>query len=217
MGIEGWIRSAFNAFFLFCIKHCFADMELSDFTDEDFDAFYPIKMRKLSATHWTPVAIARKAIEFLVDRPGVKVLDLGSGTGKFCLVAASHSQAMVTGVEQRENLVRLSRKMAENYKIENVDFVHGDIKTIDFKEYEAFYFFNSFEENINLTDKLAAENTFDFLLYQEYCQFLHAQFDLVPKGTKIVTYCGQDKEIPESYTLVKSQNKGKLKFWRKRE
>lgn len=192
-------------------------MELSEFTDEDFGAFYPIKIRKLSATHWTPVAIARKAIGFLADSPGIKILDLGSGTGKFCLVAASHSQAIVTGVEQRENLVRLSKKMAENYRIDNVDFIHGDIKTIDFKEYDAFYFFNSFEENINLTDKLDAENTIDANLYQEYCQFLHDRFALAPKGTKVVTYCGQDKEIPESYVLVKSQNKGKLKFWEKRE
>lgn len=192
-------------------------MELSEFTDEDFDAFYPIKMRKLSATQWTPVAIARKAIGFLADRPGIRVLDLGSGTGKFCLIAASHSQAIVTGVEKRENLIRLAKKMAENYKNENVEFIHGDIKTIDFKEYNAFYFFNSFEENINLTDKLEAENSIDEGLYKEYCQFLHEQFELAPEGTKVVTYCGQNTEIPESFSLVKSQNKGKLKFWQKRE
>ncbi|MFT7362938.1 MAG: hypothetical protein ACI9UV_001132, partial [Algoriphagus sp.] len=42
------------------------------------------------------------------------------------------------------------------------------------------------------------------------------RFDSAPLGTKIVTYCGECEEIPDSYRLVKSSNKGTLKFWSKR-
>jgi SAM-dependent methyltransferase len=190
-------------------------MDLSKLSDREFDALYPLKLKKLSSTHWTPVAIARKAIEFLEEKPGTKVLDLGSGAGKFCLVAASCSQAQITGVEQRENLVRLSREMAAQHHLQ-VKFIHSNIMDIDFKGYDAFYFFNSFEENIDLRDKLEAENTTDEDLYLEYCRFLHSQFELAPVGTRIATYCGNLYEIPDSYTLLKSSNRGKLNFWEKR-
>jgi len=41
----------------------------------------------MSLKQWTPLAIARKAAEFLAE-PGSKVLDIGSGIGKFCLTGA---------------------------------------------------------------------------------------------------------------------------------
>ena len=191
-------------------------MVIGDLTDEEFDAFYPMKMRKLSATHWTPVAVVRKAASFLVDVPGTKVLDLGSGMGKFCLVAASCTSGIITGVEMRENLVQLSRKLAYKNQLHNVDFVHANINAIDLSFYHAFYFFNSFGENINLKDKLDPENVFDQELYKDLTKILHDRFEQLSIGTRIVTYCGEGREIPESYALVKSSNKGQLKFWSKR-
>lgn len=185
-------------------------------TDEEFDAFYPMKMRKLSGTHWTPVAVAKKAINFLVTSPSTRVLDLGSGAGKFCIVAAMNSDAHITGVEQRENLVFLSRKLALSYKLENAEFINSDIKNIDFSEFDAFYFFNSFEENINLTDKIDTLNSIDPNQYDHYCTFLKEELDKVAIGTRVATYCGEGGVIPDSYIMIKSTHKGKLIFWEKR-
>jgi SAM-dependent methyltransferase len=189
---------------------------LKNITDEEFDSFYPMKMRKLSATHWTPVAVARKAAEFLVKGVDTKVLDIGSGAGKFCVLAANFTSAQITGVERRENLVLLSRKLAMRQEVKNVNFVHADIKDIDFKAYDSFYFFNAFEENINLTDKLDSSDSIDSEQYRHYCQLLHDRFDEARIGTRVVTYCGEGKEIPDSFTLVRQTNKGKLLFWEKR-
>lgn len=185
-------------------------------TDEELDAFFPMKMRKLSGTQWSPVSVAKKAIEFLVKDAGTKVLDLGSGAGKFCVVAAKYSKGEIYGIEQRENLVVLSRKLAKTYHLDNVNFIHGDIKKVNLSNYAAFYFFNSFEENINLTDKLDKENAIDVEHYEQYISYLNRELDKLPVGVKIVTYCGQGREIPESYVLVKSSNKGKLIFWEKK-
>jgi SAM-dependent methyltransferase len=174
-----------------------------------------MKIRKLSGTHWTPVEVAKKAIAFLDDAGGKAVLDLGSGAGKFCLVAAANSGARITGVEQRENLVQLSKKLALKYQVNQVDFIHGDLKNLDIRRYDAFYFFNSFEENINLKDKLDKEVNINFEQYHTYIELIREKFDAATVGTRIVTYCGDATEIPESYQLVKSSNKGKLKFWEK--
>ncbi len=191
-------------------------MDLTRCTDEEFDGLYPIKMRKVSHTHWTPVSVARKAAEFLMDSSKTKLLDLGSGAGKFCLIAAGCSNGIIRGVEQRENLVRLSKKLASTLQLDNVDFTQENIKSVDFRAFDAFYFFNSFEENINQTDKLDLDNPLDAELYKENIRFLNEQFKNARPGTRIVTYCGEGNEIPDSYTLLKSSNKGKLKYWVKR-
>jgi SAM-dependent methyltransferase len=189
-------------------------MDLSTITDQEFDFLYPQKIKMLSSTHWTPAAIAKKAIGFLADE-GKSVLDIGSGAGKFCLIAAANSKSKITGVEQRANLVQISRKLALTYQFENLNFVHDDIMNVDFTRYDNFYFFNSFEENINLKDKLDKDHEFNSDKFNAYILFLKECFDATPVGTKIVTYCGECAEIPESYNLLKSENKGKLKFWRK--
>ena len=54
--------------------------------DEKFERVYPARIRKLSAIYWTPVAVAAEAARLLVTRPGLRVLDVGCGPAKFCLV-----------------------------------------------------------------------------------------------------------------------------------
>ncbi|REG90688.1 class I SAM-dependent methyltransferase [Algoriphagus antarcticus] len=190
-------------------------MELKAITDEEFDALYPIKMKALSGTHWTPVDVAKNAIAFLSEVEGKSVLDLGSGAGKFCLIAAANSGAKITGVEQRENLVRLSRKLASKARLHNLDFICDDLKNLDFGRFDSFYFFNAFEENINLKDKLDKDNSINLEQFHTYIRLIREKFEELPKWTRIVTYCGDAAEIPESYLMIKSNNKGKLRFWEK--
>lgn len=191
-------------------------MDLSNLTDKEFDSLYPHKIKMLSGTHWSPVDIAKKAIVFL-GAEGKSVLDIGSGSGKFCLIAAAHSSSKITGVEQRANLIQLSRKLALAYQLENLHFIHDDMINIDFTSYDNFYFFNSFGENINLKDRQDKESEINFDQYHLHIRLIRERFGKSPLGTRIVTYCGDFEEIPESYVLVRSTNNGKLKFWRKRE
>ncbi|MDG1279652.1 MAG: methyltransferase domain-containing protein [Algoriphagus sp.] len=190
-------------------------MVLGSYSDKDFDALYPLKMRKLSGTHWTPVGIARKAISFFENSGCKSVLDLGSGLGKFCLIAADSSGIKISGIEQRENLVQLARKIAVNHQLSNLEFIHGDLISLDFRDFDGFYFFNSFEENINSKDPLDRQSNINSIQYEQHILALRAKFDACPIKTKIVTYCGEASEIPESYRLVQQSHKGKLRFWEK--
>ena len=74
-----------------------------DVSNEAFDALYPPGIIALANRHWTPVAVARMAAQYLVSRPGEKILDIGSGVGKFCFVGAASTEGHFTGVEQREH------------------------------------------------------------------------------------------------------------------
>src|SRR6185295_16593683 len=75
-------------------------------SDSQFHHLYPVSIQQLAQKHWTPLHIARKASRFLVTEDNVRILDIGSGAGKFCLSAAFYKpRAFYYGIEQRKSLV----------------------------------------------------------------------------------------------------------------
>src|SRR6187431_2719392 len=73
-------------------------------TDYRFHTLYPPFLQPLSKNHWTPLDVARKAAMFLAEK-NARILDIGSGLGKFCLAAAYYCpQAYYLGIEQRMDL-----------------------------------------------------------------------------------------------------------------
>src|SRR5947207_1332759 len=83
-------------------------------TDEQFDRLYPVCTQLLSRRHWTPLHIAKMAVNFLAQHKGAKLLDIGSGAGKFCLTGAYlKPDASFYGVEQRENLLQDAKDARE--------------------------------------------------------------------------------------------------------
>ena len=117
-------------------------------SDLQFDALYPAHLRKLSFVHWTPVRVARRAAELLVDRPGTRVLDVGSGAGKLCIVGALTTQGCFVGVECRRALVEAGTDVVQRHGIPRVELVHGDMNAVDFGAFDAFYFYNPFYERL---------------------------------------------------------------------
>jgi SAM-dependent methyltransferase len=63
--------------------------------------------------------------------PGMKVLDVGSGVGDvaFLLAALVGPDGMVVGVDMDATALEKARTRAEQLKLRNVEFVHGDIRT----------------------------------------------------------------------------------------
>lgn len=77
--------------------------------DHAFDLLYPEPIRRVPRVHWTPVEVAVRAARLLADRPRLRLLDIGSGVGKFCIVAAASVDASVTGVDPRPHLTKIAR------------------------------------------------------------------------------------------------------------
>ncbi len=183
--------------------------------DSAFDTIYPEWIQKLSDRHWTPVDVARKAAIFLADAPEKRILDIGSGAGKFCLVGASLTQGRFYGVEQRESLVKLSEEIALKNGIANAEFIHSNINEIPFSCYDAFYFYNSFFENLDRSCPIDKTMRLKIGLYHTYSAYVKQQLDLTPAGTKLVTFWSNRDEIPDSFSLEASFS-GALHFWKKR-
>ncbi len=178
-----------------------------------FDAIYPDDLQRLSKVHWTPIEVALQASKWLVVKNGCKILDIGSGAGKFCFVGALSTKGHFTGVEKTKRLVDISRKIQKKSNIPNLEFINADIKTINFSKYTGFYFYNSFHELILETDTIENPVLIYEQLYYDYSLFLLEQFEKLPINTQLVTYYGHINQVPNSFRLLDSAFENELKLW----
>lgn len=183
--------------------------------DDDFDEIYPEDIRPMAFTHFTPVEMAIKAANFLVQKPGTKVLDIGSGAGKFCMIGSVCTAGHFTGVEQRDNLHELGLRIYEKYKLKNITFVNSNINQIDFSNFDAFYFFNPFYENIIQFEKIDNTIEVETNLYDEYSNYVKDQLDKMPTATRLVTFFSAYDEVPKSYKLISQDDRRKISMWEK--
>lgn len=184
--------------------------------DEQFDMLYPVRIRQLARRHWTPLKIALKAASFLAAEPGVTILDIGSGVGKFCLSAAHYKpHAHYCGVEQRKHLLDCAVTAKDTLQLQNVNFLHGNFTQLELKDYDHFYFYNSFYENLSGTDKIDESIDYSGELYNYYNRYLFRQLQLLPNGTRLATFHSLEDEIPPCYHVVWSSMDNLLKCWMK--
>jgi SAM-dependent methyltransferase len=181
--------------------------------DEKFDLIYPRQIRELSSVFWTPVAVAAGAAKMLVTAPGTCVLDIGSGAGKFCLVGASLTDGRFTGVEQRSDLVAAARQAAIDLGLSNVEFIHGNVIDVAFADYDAFYLFNPFEENMLYGHKIDRAVPFAPGLFKRDTSHVAVQLGARPVGTGVVTYAGYADDIPACYYCESALFGDDLKLW----
>ncbi|WP_394831123.1 class I SAM-dependent methyltransferase [Pendulispora rubella] len=188
-----------------------------DVEDEDFDAYLPPGPRLASRQYWTPVAVATLATQWLVRTGARRVLDVGSGCGKVCVVGAIVSELSFVGLEQRLNLVRIARKLAHRFGVEErATFRHGTLADVPFEEFDALYFYNPFGENV-----FAEEEHLDTSValtperFQDDIRQMESVLERMPVGSRVITYHGFGGRIPDMYELTCSDRTrtGTLRLW----
>ena len=183
-------------------------------SDADFNQIYPPSIQALSKKQWTPISIARKAANFLAAENGASILDIGSGVGKFCLAAAYYKpKSFFFGVEQRKSLTGFSEMAKDILSLDNVFFIPGNFTQLDFRQYDHFYFYNSFYENLAGTDKIDDSIDYSRELFNYYNRYLFKQLQLKPAGTRLATFHSLEDEIPRDYHVVGTEADNLLKFW----
>jgi 16S rRNA G966 N2-methylase RsmD len=171
--------------------------------DAVFDAIYPHSLRVKSSCFWTPVAVALRAAEMLAPRPDTRVLDVGAGVGKLCIVGAARTRALFVGIEQREHLVRAAASAARALGTTNARFFHGSFEQIDIETFDAIYFFNPFEENL-----WPAEDQLDHTVELSEKRFVRDLLGVAKMlaqarpGTRVVTYHGLGADLPPEFAHV---------------
>ncbi|HLD51728.1 MAG TPA: methyltransferase domain-containing protein [Sediminibacterium sp.] len=183
-------------------------------SDQHFDQLYPPAISALASRHWTPIAVAKEAAAFLAVGSNTRILDIGSGVGKFCMIGARfHPHAAFTGVEQRDSLTQIAQSIAHELSLTNTHFLTGNFTDIDFTQYHHFYFYNAFYENLIDNDTIDQTVEQSPELFNMYNRKLYKQLKKLPAGTRIATFHSSENEMPSSYQVVGVGTNEDLKFW----
>lgn len=86
--------------------------------------------------------LLKKAIQLLEIKPGDKVVDIGSGSGKFVFVAAkSAPDASFTGIDINWILINTSTLLAFFKRSKNVRYLKSDVREMDYSGYNKVYMY----------------------------------------------------------------------------
>jgi SAM-dependent methyltransferase len=184
--------------------------------DAAFDSLYSLRAKQLSSIHWTPIEIAKRAAFHLCGGKGNRILDIGSGTGKFCLVAGYYFPDYIfTGVEQRKVLVDEANITQIATNVLNVNFIHANFSELDMDLYDHFYLYNPFSENLfhyKPIDNLVSTSV---EIYEEYLNQFYELLENKPSGTRVATFHCPEGYLPEDYKSVRQISGDPLKLWTK--
>jgi len=112
-----------------------------------------------------------------------KFVDLGCGKGHLCFFVAKHYGIPVTGVDVISTYIQTASRVAERFKVGNLEFSELDFMTSEFPKGSIYYVVTKF--------------------FPEYSRAIIARkFDAIPRKCFILT-AGHTLEF-ESFRLVKS-------------
>ena len=187
--------------------------KIQSLIDKEFDELYSENLRKHSSIHWTPIEVVKIALNWLEITEKSRVLDIGSGIGKFCTLGALLTKGHFTGVEMRSELVETANFLIKELDLCNIHYLHSNITEIDFTEYNAFYYYNPFCEQIAISDAIDDTIAYSQIQFREYEDYVIDQLSALPINTRVVTYCSETFAFPDTYELKNLNSDGTLALW----
>jgi len=176
--------------------------------DFRFDALYPPEIRKHSRVHFTPVSVALKAREWLGPEPTIRLLDVGSGSGKFCLVFGASGPGKATGIEQRPHLHDAAVAAADVLGLANVSFVCGRMEDLDWHPFNVFYFFNPFYEALARRRAMDDRISTNAGLFFDNLRYVRKKLETVRSGSRVLTYHGMGGRLSSDWVLLRQEPVG---------
>ena len=162
----------------------------------------------MSVEFWTPTEAAARAAKFLGETAD-HFLDVGSGSGKFALLAALlFPEKKIVGIEYRPTLVELSTALAQKAGLKNLEFVCGNAFDLNWTEFNGIYLFNPFHEQRYLP------NTLDYIdeskvelnedTYLSSANETRMRLASLHKGSRVALYNGfhDSLGLPPGYSVL---------------
>jgi predicted RNA methylase len=171
-------------------------------------------VRRLSATHWTPVEVALQAADLLAPTQQMRVLDIGSGVGKPCCIGALATGATWCGIERDSRRVEVALDCAHTLDVlDRVSFLCGEMTSLDWGEFDGIYLFNPFEAELFDTSRLDPDVA--YARFAECVLETERRLSALRPGTRVVTYHGFGGTMPASFEMSAREPSGtdQLVLW----
>lgn len=188
--------------------------------DAVFDQVYPTALQDVSDYHWTPLAIVRRVLSLISPEAETRVLDVGSGVGKFCIAASLMARGRYTGVERQATRHEAALQARRQLGAEGAILLHGDAFDLDWSAYDVLYFYNPFQELISRffggpNDGL----DYSAELRDHSVRAARSKLKELPDGALVVLYHGLGDDMPECYESAVSVTcvSGEVEVWVKAE
>lgn len=182
-------------------------------SDEDFDGLYPAELRPRSERHWTPVGVALRAATLLAPTPRERVLDVGSGVGKVCLVGALAFPASWYGIERDRAQVSVANDVARRLGVaDETYFLRGELDSIEWRHFDGFYLFNPAGSILADPDVDPVRGHREAITIVEK---IEAGLARTRPGARVVTYHGFGGRMPPEFEEVHHERLlgGDLRLW----
>lgn len=148
-------------------------------------------------------------------KPGLKVLDLGCGTGEFTFIAAEKvgKKGKVVGIDRSTSAIKEAKDRAKELGFHNITFEEGDIEQLKFEgQYDVVmgrFILSYLEEPENILSKICSQlEGVSYLVFQEW------QLDNPPPMYPLSDYMlHYHKIILETLNLAGVDMNMGLKLW----
>lgn len=194
----------------------FLNKEKLKLTEDAFSEQLPEYLQMRSRRFLTPIHIAQTAAQWLTEDGKKHILDIGAGVGKFCIAGAKYCDSLFFGIEYRPSLAKIANELIIKYDLNNAIVQCGNVTDIDFQDFDAFYMYNPFFENLVPSLRLNNEIELTMPMYTYYFKHTSEKLNNTKSGTRLVTYHGNNFEIPDSFQKLKETEDGLLKLWIKK-
>lgn len=185
-------------------------------SDFEFDKAYDRQIRELSVQHWTPVRVAARVAHLLTRAGATRILDVGSGAGKFCIVGALSTDAEFVGVERRGYLVDVAKQTALRFGADRATFVHARADCFSFEGFNGVYLYNPFYEQIGrFLVQIDGGIERSPLLYRHFVRTTIAKLAAMAPPVAVVTYNGFGGPMPPDFDFRGDEPAGndQLELW----
>lgn len=187
--------------------------------DREFDSIFPPYYGVVSSVHWSPIEVARQIAEWLGEKPTLRLVDIGCGVGKLCLLLRLLTHHQIHGIEQRENFVTIAREIIETNGFFDVSVKHLNMLDLEWSKFDVYYLYNPFQEHQIGSGIGVIEPNIDLDLkyFAQYTSEVFRQLSWAEKGKLLISFHGFGGRMPSSWKIRASKNieNGQLELWEK--
>ena len=185
--------------------------------DTEFDRVFPAYYQLQSSIHWSSILVAYQIAEWIELFNKNKLVDIGCGVGKLCLLLGILTKYEIFGIEQRLKLVLVAKQIIEKNKFENISITQMNMLDLDWEDFDIYYLYNPFQEHLINSGISILERDLDFdrKFYAQYTSEVYKQLCTAKPGKVLITFHGYGGSVPPGWKMIASKHidDGELTMW----